>query len=497
MVSPGLVFPHRTVAMAQEPLRAAALRARYVLATNLVNVHPKDRRIRFDDSIDETSEKKGKKHDYYLDERLTRDLGFVSASKAKEFFFPEFDPVAMAKVCVAMEKRKAEKLAAGEITPASGKPGKYAGMTEAEIEAQWEEKRDGAATGGSRMHKLYEEFFQNPEKGVDALDTPEGSGFLRFFAAHTELVVLRNEWLVYNEKHKLSGSIDLFCYNRRTGRFIIIDYKHSVHEDFYEEKSRDKGIHTVTDGWPKTTYNDYRMQQLLYRDMVTDPEEGYGFTPAEVDVMLVNFPLDKPGTYVEYPVEPLPADWKGLRLLDYLPFDRNSTIHLPPSLKYDLYWTEPVAYDDAEYKKAVLAGLPGSGTRYPRKEPPVFPPDTLWTASANKGRDLAEADPDWFFKEAFRAPTFIDSIKYEHALLQDPRRLRRLAGLPPTTNFGCWCWQPATGEGEEMTFPRPWDRDRKRCHADVLAKYHWALSTGYRKVLEKKDTMGPLDAFFA
>ena len=155
--------------------------------------HPRDRRIRF---VDEG-------HRYFIDGQE----GYVSTTSIVHTWFDPFD----ADVVIAKMMRSSR------WGPGTSK---YFGMEPEEIKQMWQAKGDEAARLGTLMHEHIEYFYNDALAEWDALRGaprlqeigPELEQFQKFHAGvvHRKgYVPYRTEWCVFDEVHKISGSIDM------------------------------------------------------------------------------------------------------------------------------------------------------------------------------------------------------------------------------------------------------------------------------------------------
>lgn len=106
---------------------------------------------------------------------------------------------------------------------------KYYGMTKQEIKDEWERNRVEASALGTEMHRQIE-LFLNGELDEEPT-TIEWNWFKLFWAqfkeSNPEASVLRTEWVVYNEKRTIAGSIDAVIATETPGEVVILDWKRS------------------------------------------------------------------------------------------------------------------------------------------------------------------------------------------------------------------------------------------------------------------------------
>ena len=100
-------------------------------------------------------------------------------------------------------------------------------LSNAEIKALWNEKRDKAARAGTWMHSMFEHLLN----GHDVFAPPmnlELETMLNFLSRFEEThFVYRTEWTIYAEQEDIAGSIDLVLKNKCDGSVILVDWKRS------------------------------------------------------------------------------------------------------------------------------------------------------------------------------------------------------------------------------------------------------------------------------
>ena len=244
----------------------------------VLNAHPRDERIQFEEES----------HTYTIDG--TR-AGWTSCTGFLHHFFEEFN--ADAVIAKMMASRKWSE-------------SKYYGMTAAEIKAQWDAKRDAASAAGTRMHLDIEHFYnalpacwtaEGTDRTVD-IDTgiavmreadswepnagPEWNYFCAYQRTHgATFEPFRTEWLVFDEEHKVAGSIDM-VYKKSDGTLAIYDWKRA--EEIKTENKFQSGVGPV-DHLPDTNYWHYSLQLNVYRYIL---QKHYGYTVSELALVVLH-----------------------------------------------------------------------------------------------------------------------------------------------------------------------------------------------------------------
>jgi len=135
---------------------------------------------------------------------------------------------------------------------------KYWGMTAEEIKNSWKTNGDTVSAAGTNLHERIENFMNDTRCCADYThkdlydiykneykehidDKVEWEYFLHFVCEHPDLKPYRTEWMIFDEKLKLAGSIDM-VYENPDGTLTIYDWK------------RSKDI-TKVNGWKKCAIN--------------------------------------------------------------------------------------------------------------------------------------------------------------------------------------------------------------------------------------------------
>jgi len=202
-------------------------------------------------------------------------------------------------------------------------------MTAAEIKAQWDAKRDAASAAGTRMHLDIEHFYNAlpavwatvcgptdtttgtvgaevsrignaAEAGARTVDIDTGIAVMReadswepaagpewnYFCAYQRthgaaFEPFRTEWLVFDEEHKVAGSIDM-VYKKSDGTLAIYDWKRA--EEIKTENKFQSGVGPV-DHLPDTNYWHYSLQLNVYRYIL---QKHYGYTVSELALVVLH-----------------------------------------------------------------------------------------------------------------------------------------------------------------------------------------------------------------
>jgi hypothetical protein len=240
----------------------------------VVNAHPRDARIQFEEES----------HTYTIDG--TR-AGWTSCTGFLHAFFSHFDADAVIDKMMSSPKWSQSK---------------YYGMTAEEIKAQWAAKGKASSEAGTRMHLDIEHFYNAmPTGGADDTKWTMAHGFAGMLAdgwspaegsewsyfldyqrtyAH-RFIPFRTEWLVFDEEHKVAGSIDM-VYKKPDGTLAIYDWKRI--EELKSDNRFQSGLGPVAH-LPDTNYWHYSLQLNVYRYIL---QKHYGYTVSELALVVLH-----------------------------------------------------------------------------------------------------------------------------------------------------------------------------------------------------------------
>jgi len=189
---------------------------------------------------------------------------------------------------------------------------KYFGMTATEIKKQWSDKGTASSEAGTRMHLDIEHFYNAmphalvkdsvlvADKGETcdwslddgwtgmAVDDwvpavgPEWNYFIDYQIRHGSLFTpFRTEWLVFDEEHKVAGSIDM-VYAKPDGTLAIYDWKRI--EELKTENKFQSGLGPIAH-LPDTNYWHYSLQLNVYRYIL---QKHYGVVVSELALVVLH-----------------------------------------------------------------------------------------------------------------------------------------------------------------------------------------------------------------
>jgi hypothetical protein len=251
----------------------------------VLNKHPRDDRIQFEEET----------HTYTIDG--TR-AGWTSCTGFLHNFFGHFD----ADACIA-------KMMASSKWYES----KYYGMTAQQIKDSWAAKGKASSEAGTRMHLDIEHFYnamphalvRGAERTAEPVEActwsmedgwagmkeddwapnvgAEWDYYLDYQRRHGSTLgaPFRTEWLVFDEEHKVAGSIDM-VYKKPDGTLAIYDWKRI--EELKTENRWQTGLGPVAH-LPDTNYWHYSLQLNVYRYIL---QKHYGYTVSELALVVLH-----------------------------------------------------------------------------------------------------------------------------------------------------------------------------------------------------------------
>jgi len=219
-----------------------------------LNAHPRDKEVRFVEST----------HTYYV---KGSSKGIVSTTGFVHSFFPHFDPM----VAIKAMKRSAK----WATNPLNGK-------TDEEIVTLWSDSGKEASGKGTAMHLAIEQHLNGAIVRIpeDVKQTPEWRYYMNFYRdIKDSLEPYRTEWEVWDEEHKLTGSIDMI-FKRKDGNFAVYDWKRS--KEIKMENKWDNGLGPMSH-LPDTNYWHYTLQLNVYRWFL---QKHYGLKVVELAIVI-------------------------------------------------------------------------------------------------------------------------------------------------------------------------------------------------------------------
>jgi len=175
----------------------------------------------------------------------------ISVTTLIHNYFPEFD----ADIVI-------DKMMKSKNWPQS----KYFGRSIDSIKEEWETNKNSASQLGTKMHKSIEDFLNEDENFKP--DTKELQMFMNFWkdlnSQYPTFKIYRTEWLVYDEKIGLAGSIDCILKDENDS-LIIVDWKRS--KEIKLKNHFEKGK-SPFNNYDHCNYSHYSLQLNFYRHIL-------------------------------------------------------------------------------------------------------------------------------------------------------------------------------------------------------------------------------------
>ncbi len=180
----------------------------------------------------------------------------------------------------------------------------YYGMTSKEIQAKWRKNGKEAAIAGTKMHYDIECFYNN--ESVENNSTE----FNYFKSFHDKIgktmIPYRTEWMIYDKKLQLAGSIDMIYKDKEDDSLIIYDWKRC------KEIKKTNNFETATteciEHLPNSNFWHYSLQLNTYKAIL---EKNYGKRVKGMYLVCLH-PNNKNNSWLRYEVPDLQDDIKSL-----------------------------------------------------------------------------------------------------------------------------------------------------------------------------------------
>lgn len=240
----------------------------------VINRHPRDSRIEFEEGP----------HIYTIDgaHRYTSCTTFI-----KKFFIP-FDADAVLS--------KLKRIGVFDR--------KYPGKTAADVKAEWAAAGKESAGRGTRLHRYIELFYngadpdeQDRQTAIDLdIEVARFHDWARAIEREQHYIPFRTEWYIFDEKHKLAGSIDMLfsIAGAPANHVAIFDWKCSKKID---RANRYAKAREPIDHLDDCNTNHYALQLNLYKYIL---EANYGLEVKEMKLVFIH---RNHNDIVVYPIE--------------------------------------------------------------------------------------------------------------------------------------------------------------------------------------------------
>lgn len=203
----------------------------YPFNINEVNKHPLDYRLRFEEE----------EHLYFLDNVPSNMISSVTTIIGRHF--EPFSYVMASNACFKSKRRLTDETY------------DYYNMSLTEIFKKFE--RGDAAKAGTKMHAIIEQYYIGNDIEINS---KELEYFIDFARDYSHLVPVRTEWMIFDDRALIAGSIDMLYFNEITEKFTIVDWKRAKSIS----KSSKKVCEAPLDRYTNCNYDKYSIQLNLY-----------------------------------------------------------------------------------------------------------------------------------------------------------------------------------------------------------------------------------------
>ncbi len=217
--------------------------------------HPSGEKITFYEDV----------HKYETD----RCKDFTSVTTFISAYFPEFD-----------------------TEEVSARYAKKHGMKQQDVITMWEEKKDKACHLGTKVHYFCEMCMEGCD--LPHSDNEEEASFFRI--AHEAVQRLKKKYtfvgteeIVFSNKYKIAGMIDLLMRDPINGDLLILDWK--TNRRITTENRWQSGFGPI-EHLEDTSFNHYSIQLSLYKRIMK--EEGYFDNVGDIRLGIIHLTQEKP-----------------------------------------------------------------------------------------------------------------------------------------------------------------------------------------------------------
>ena len=235
------------------------------------HTHERDSHIQFEEGP----------HIYTIDGKSN----FMSVTKWNHSHFPYFNA-----------PKIIEKMMSSKKWPDS----EYFGMTSQEIQAKWRKNGQEASKAGTKMHYDIERFYNND----DSVEN-NSTEFNYFKSFHEEigskLTPYRTEWMIYDKKLKLAGSIDML-FEDTDGSLIMYDWKRC--KEIKKINNFENAKTECISHLPNSNFWHYSLQLNTYKAII---EKNYGKKVKGMFLVCLH-PNNKNESWLQFEVPDLQED---------------------------------------------------------------------------------------------------------------------------------------------------------------------------------------------
>lgn len=174
----------------------------------------------------------------------------------------------------------------------SARYAKKHGMRQADVIQMWDDKKDKACHLGTRVHYYCERSMEGLERPIAENDDEKDLfhvGELAVSRLKAKYEFVGTEQIVFSNKYKLAGMIDLLMRDPVNGDLLILDWK--TNRKITTENRWQSGLGPIKH-LEDTSFNHYSLQLSLYKRLMK--EEGYFDNVGDIRLGLIHLTHDKP-----------------------------------------------------------------------------------------------------------------------------------------------------------------------------------------------------------
>lgn len=136
---------------------------------------------------------------------------------------------------------------------------KKRGISKAEVLAEWNAKKNIACNQGTSVHNFGENYFKGNKTPTNGFE----EAIVKFWDNIPDYIEpFLFELQMFSETLGIAGTSDIILFNRKTGKFIIADYK--TNEDLFKN-FKGKTLLAPFNNLLDSPYNKYQLQLSMYQ----------------------------------------------------------------------------------------------------------------------------------------------------------------------------------------------------------------------------------------
>ena len=174
----------------------------------------------------------------------------------------------------------------------SSRYAKKHGLEQSDVINMWDDKKDKACHLGTRVHYYCEMSMENKELPLAENDDERDL----FRVGESAVTRLKNKYefvateeIVFSNKYKIAGMIDLLMRDPINGDLLILDWK--TNKKITKENRWQSGLGPIKH-LEDTSFNHYSLQLSLYKRIMQ--EEGYFDNVGDIRLGLIHLTHEKP-----------------------------------------------------------------------------------------------------------------------------------------------------------------------------------------------------------